>query len=168
MDALQKKGKKTVLLTGDREESALEVGHLLGMDEIFFDLKPKEKLFHIGRMAKDGHLAMVGDGINDAPALSRATVGISMGKGASQVAIDASDAVILREDLSLVKWLFEKACMTRRVILQNLLCALSLMIIASITALLGDLPLWSAVIVHEGGTLLVSLNSLRLLSERNY
>ncbi|MEI6242536.1 MAG: cation-translocating P-type ATPase [Chlamydiota bacterium] len=140
IECLHKSGRKTILLTGDHQKTAEDVGHFLGITEVHYSLKPKDKLIQIGKLAKSENLAMVGDGINDAPALARATVGISMGKGASQVAIDASDVVILREDLSLVNWIYDKACCTKRVILETFTDSFGWMGGASLAACFGVFP----------------------------
>jgi P-type E1-E2 ATPase len=151
------------MLTGDNRHNAEQVGKVLGLQEIYADLRPEDKLTKVAQLSELGGLAMVGDGINDAPALARASVGISMGKIGSATAVDASDVVLLNDDLYLLTFLFSKARQTLGIVQQNLTLALSVIGLASIPALLGLLPLWIAVIMHEGGTVLVGLNSLRLL-----
>lgn len=155
---------RLLMLTGDRLESASRIASLIGIDEVFAELKPEQKLERVTALSESG-LVMVGDGINDAPALARATVGISMGKVGSASAIDASDIVLLHDNIDLLDWLYGKAGTTKAIIIQNVTLALSAIVIASILALLGIVPLWLAVILHEGGTVVVGLNSLRLLRD---
>ncbi len=167
---LIKKMKETnalrpVMLTGDNEQNALLVGRALGIDEIHAALRPEDKLAKVAELSEKAGLAMVGDGINDAPALARATVGISMGRIGSATAVDASDVVLLNDDLHLLSWLFLKSKQTLRIVKQNLALALGVICLATTPALLGLVPLWAAVILHEGGTVLVGLNSLRLLKK---
>lgn len=152
-----------VMLTGDKQENALTVGQALGIDQIYASLRPEDKLAKVEALSQSGGLAMVGDGINDAPALARATVGISMGRIGSATAVDASDVVLLNDDIHLLPWLFTKAKKTTAIVKQNIILALAIICFASIPALLGLVPLWAAVLLHEGGTVLVGLNSLRLL-----
>jgi len=142
------------MLTGDNRQSAENVGKSLPVDEIHADLRPEDKLAKVAALSAAG-LAMVGDGINDAPALARATVGISMGKIGSRAAVDATDVVLLNDDLHLLSWLFTKSRQTQRIVKQNLTLALSVIVLATVPALLGLVPLWAAVILHEGGTVLV-------------
>ena len=156
---------KIVMLTGDRRVNAEAVARLSGIDEFFADLTPEEKLRIVSEFSKKEGLSMVGDGLNDAPALARATVGISLGQIGSRTAIDAADVVFLHDEISLLPWLFRKAKMTLKIVKQNLSLALLVISLASVPALLGLVPLWLAVIIHEGGTILVGLNSLRLLKK---
>ncbi len=159
---------KTIMLTGDNEASAQRIAALLGIEDVQANLRPEDKLAKVIHLSETGGLAMVGDGINDAPALARATVGISMGKVGSWAAVDASDVVFLNDDLHLLSWLFSKARKTLRVVKQNLGAALCVIGFATLPALLGLVPLWAAVILHEGGTVLVGINSLRLLKGTPY
>lgn len=154
---------RAVMLTGDHPRSAKKVAESLGISEFYANLKPEDKLDKVAELSQSAGLAMVGDGINDAPALARATVGISMGRIGSATAVDASDVVLLNDDLHLLSWLFKKSKKTQRIVKQNLTLALAVILIATTPALLGLVPLWLAVILHEGGTVLVGLNSLRLL-----
>ncbi len=156
---------RSVMLTGDHHQNAKVVADALGIEEFYADLKPEDKLNKVAELSEAGGLAMVGDGINDAPALARATVGISMGRIGSATAVDASDVVLLNDDLHLLGWLFKKSKSTRKVVKQNLTLALGVIVIATTPALFGLIPLWMAVILHEGGTVLVGLNSLRLLAK---
>jgi Cd2+/Zn2+-exporting ATPase len=154
---------RPIMLTGDRREIALSIGEQIGIEEIHAELKPEDKLEKVAKLSDESGLAMVGDGINDAPALMRATAGISMGKIGSATAVDASDVVLLSDDLSLLPWLFRKSRQTLRIVKQNITVALIVICFATLPALLGWIPIWIAVILHEGGTVLVGLNSLRLL-----
>lgn len=152
-----------IMLTGDHSEHARIVADSLGIHEIYTDLRPENKLDKIAELSQKGDLIMVGDGINDAPALARSNVGVSMGKIGSATAVDASDVVFLQDDLSLLDWLIDKAKKTTQIVRQNLTLALCVIFFATTPALLGLVPLWVAVLLHEGGTVLVGLNSLRLL-----
>jgi heavy metal translocating P-type ATPase len=165
IDLLHKEKIKTLLLTGDHQSSAMRISELLKIDDVGYEMDPKAKLAKIESLTPYG-IAMVGDGINDAPSLTQATCGISMGHTGSQTAREASDVVLMREDLSLIPFLFHKAHFARRILIQNLSLALSVILLATTPALLGTIPLWLAVILHEGGTVLVGLNSLRLLKNK--
>lgn len=151
------------LLTGDTHHNADLLSKHLGISHLFSHLTPEDKLHKVEELSRSQGLIMVGDGVNDAPALGRATVGIAMGEIGSSSAIEASDVVLLQEDLASLSWLIHKAHATLRVIKQNLLLALFVIVLTTTPSLLGFIPLWLAVILHEGGTLLVGLNSLRLV-----
>lgn len=161
--ALKKNHLKVVMLTGDHASNALPVAKELGIDEVYADLRPEDKLQKVEALSREKGLMMLGDGINDAPALARATVGISMGKIGSATAIEASDIIFLNDDLNLVAWIYRKAHHTLAIVRQNLTLALGVILLTITPALLGIVPLWLAVVLHEGGTVLVGLNSLRLL-----
>ncbi len=156
-------GLKTYILTGDHLESGKKVQQYLGIDQLFADLKPDDKLYHVSRLSDEEGLMMVGDGVNDAPALARASVGIAMGGIGSGAALDAADVVLLKDELLDLNWLIKKSRKTKTIIKENLIIALSAILLASTPALLGYVPLWLAVVLHEGGTVLVGLNALRLL-----
>lgn len=163
LDALKKSGRELIMLTGDHHESAQSIAREIGLDRFEAELKPEDKLQRITALSEAEGLAMVGDGINDAPALARATVGICMGQVGSATARGAADVILLHDNIELLDWLFRKASQTRHIVIQNLSIALVAIICGVIPALAGVLPLWLAVIVHEGGTVLVGLNALRLL-----
>jgi len=154
-----------VMLTGDHKLSAQSVAKMIGINQVFADLRPEDKLNLVASLSEKEGLAMVGDGINDAPALARATIGISLGKIGSATAVDASDVVLLNDDLFLINWLIGKSHKTLKIVKQNLFLALSVIVLATTPALLGYIPLWLAVILHEGGTVIVGINSLRLLKK---
>ena len=158
--------KKTLvsMITGDTEINAKRVADDLEIDQVYAGLHPENKLDVISQLASDYALAMVGDGINDAPAIAGALVGIAMGKIGSKAAIEAANVVLLRDDLASIDWLLSKSRQTKRVITQNISLAISVIILAGATSIIGIMPIWLAVFLHEGSTLLVCINSLRLLS----
>ncbi len=162
---LKKQNLKLSMLTGDNLPAAKAIAKEVEIDDIYADLRPGDKLKLVTHLAEKSKLVMIGDGINDAPALMRSSVGISMGKVGSATAVEASDVILITDDLSLLPWLFNKTKALRRIVLQNLFLALAVIAFASIPALLGYIPLWLAVTLHEGGTFLVGLNSLRLLKK---
>lgn len=159
----QEKKYKLVMLTGDHLESASRVALKAGIDEFYADLKPEDKLSIVAKLSHKEGLAMIGDGVNDAPALARATVGICMGKVGSTAAVEAADIILLQDNIERLHWLLTRASKTQVIVKQNLTLATLAIIVASIPALGGIVPLWLAVVMHEGGTVLVGLNALRLL-----
>lgn len=153
---------QVAMLTGDNKENAQFVAKELNIDLVFANLSPEDKLRRIQELAKTNPLIMVGDGINDAPALTQAMVGIAMGKIGSATAIEAADVVLLRDDLAMIHWLHKKSKQTTRIVHQNLTFALLIILIATTCSISGLIPLWLAVILHEGSTVTVGCNSLRL------
>ncbi len=152
-----------VMLTGDHEGSAKRIAEQLGIKKWLANLKPEDKLNYISLESVKFGLAMCGDGVNDAPALARATVGISMGQAGSSATIEAADIVLLQDNLGQLDWVLRKAKQTTRIVKQNLIIATAAILLAAVPALLGFVPLWIAVVMHEGGTVLVGMNALRLL-----
>lgn len=164
---LRAAGVQVALMTGDRRAVALRIGADLGLreDEIHADLLPEDKLRLVGQMATKGRVAFVGDGVNDAAALARADVGVAMGAAGSEVALQAADVALLSEDMTRLVAAQALARRTARIIRQNLVFSLGAMAVLVTSTLFFALPLPLAVIGHEGGTLLVVLNGLRLLSD---
>ncbi|TYB80772.1 heavy metal translocating P-type ATPase [Maritimibacter fusiformis] len=156
---------KILMLTGDRAPVALRIGNELGFhpDEIHADMLPEDKVRMVGELAAKGKVAFVGDGVNDAAALARADVGIAMGAAGSEVALQAADVALLSEDMGQLAEAHRLARRTATIIRQNLVFAMGAMAVLVIGGLFFDLPLPLAVIGHEGGTVLVVLNGLRLL-----
>ncbi len=154
-------GLKPIMLTGDNRANAEAVGKALGM-VVKAELLPEDKLAVIKERALDGGIAKVGDGINDAPALAAATVGIAMGSG-TDVALEAADAAVLNNKVTDVAALVTLSRQTRSVILQNVGLALGLKAIFLVTTVLGITGLWIAILADTGATVLVTINALRLL-----
>lgn len=159
---LKQLGVRPVLLTGDNARAAHTVATSLGI-EVLSELRPEAKLQALRDLKAKGRVAMVGDGINDAPALAAADVGIAMGSGTG-VAIETADAVLHHDKVRGVVDLLRLSRRTRQVILQNVTVALGLKAVFLVTTVLGITGLWIAVLSDTGATVLVTLNSLRLLS----
>ncbi len=154
-------GLKPVMLTGDNRANAEAVGKIIGM-EVKAELLPEDKLKVIRERAGDGGIAKVGDGINDAPALAAATVGIAMGSG-TDVALEAADAAVLNNRVGDVAALIRLSRRTLAVIRQNVTLALGLKAVFLVTTVLGMTGLWIAILADTGATVLVTANALRLL-----
>ena len=168
ISALRAGGVGTILMmTGDRRPVALRIGAQLGLgpDEIHADMLPEDKVRLVGESAATHKVAFVGDGVNDAAALARADVGIAMGAAGSEVALQAADVALLSEDMSRLAEAHRLARRAAGIIRQNLIFAVGEMLVLVCGALFFELPLPVAVVGHEGGTVLVILNGLRLLSD---
>jgi len=159
--------RRIVMMTGDRRPVALRIGAELGLrpDEILAGMLPQDKVREVGKLAASGKVAFVGDGVNDAAALARADVGIAMGAAGSEVALQAADVALLSEDMERLADAHRLARHASKIIRQNLAFAIGAMVVLVVSGLFFDLPLPLAVIGHEGGTVLVVLNGLRLLSD---
>ena len=157
--------KHTIVLTGDNRSTAEAIGREAGVDEIRAELLPADKVTAIESLvAKYDHVAMVGDGINDAPAMSRATIGIAMGAVGSDAAIEAADIALMSDDLSKLPWLIQHSRRTLAIVRQNIACSLAVKALFVVLTLVGTASLWSAIAADMGASLLVIVNGLRLLS----
>ena len=156
-----------VMLTGDNERVAQRIADEVGIDEVQAELLPEEKVATIEELVERyENVAMVGDGVNDAPALATATLGIAMGGAGTDVALDTADVVLMGDDLSKIPYVFGLGRKTRRTLTINLAIAFGAIALIVGTILLRGIPLPLAVVGHEGSTVLVSLNGLRLLGFR--
>ncbi|MFN4201509.1 MAG: heavy metal translocating P-type ATPase [Tabrizicola sp.] len=160
-------GTAILMMTGDRAPVAARIGARLGLaeDEIHAGLLPGDKVRLVDTAAKRGKVAFIGDGVNDAAALARADVGVAMGVAGSEVALQAADVALMADDLRKLAAARRLSRRTARVIRQNLTLALGAMAVLVTGSLFFELPLPLAVLGHEGGTLLVVLNGLRLLAD---
>lgn len=159
--------KRIVMLTGDNPGVGEAVGREVGVDEVRAGLFPEDKVAAIREMvATYGGVAMVGDGVNDAPALANATVGIAMGGAGTAVALETADAALMGDDLSRLPFAFALSRRVRAVIRQNLFIALGVIAVLVTASVGGWSGIGATVIVHEGSTLVVLANALRLLSFR--
>lgn len=164
VDRLRKLGIKTAMLTGDRWETAQAVAKEAGIDFVYGDLMPEDKVRLVGELrAGYGHAAMVGDGVNDAPALAGATVGIAMGDGGTGAALEVADVVLMNGNLERIADTISLAVRARKIVKQNLVFAGAVITLLIIGNFVHELPLPLGVIGHEGSTILVILNGLRLL-----
>jgi len=164
---LNKEGIETLMLTGDNKAVADAIGNSLSITRVHSELLPEDKLKLIKDYQRKGsHIAMVGDGVNDAPALAQADVGFSMGGAATDTAIETADITFMKDDLSDLPKVIRLSKRTLNIIKQNIGFALGLKLIAILLVIPGWLTLWIAIFADMGATLLVTLNSLRLLKHK--
>ena len=163
--------KKTIMLTGDIEKVAKKVGEDLGIDEIYTNLLPQNKVSKFEEIIKNknskGNVVFVGDGINDAPVLARADVGIAMGAMGSDAAIEAADVVIMTDEPSKIVTAIKSSKKTMKIAMQNIILAFGVKAIALILSALGITDMWMAVFADTGVTILAVLNSFRALKIEN-
>ncbi|MHB8817735.1 MAG: heavy metal translocating P-type ATPase [Bellilinea sp.] len=157
-------GKEVVMLTGDNPRSANSVSTAVGVDQVQASLLPEDKVTAVQALReRSGDVVMVGDGINDTPALAAATVGIAMGGAASAQAMETADVVLMGEGLSQLPYTFRLAGFTRRVVIQNIVFSLTIKFVFILLALFGWTSMWMAVLADMGVSLLVTFNGMRPL-----
>ena len=166
--ALTARGIKTVTLTGDNEQAAAAIAKELPLSECYAELLPEDKVRHVEELTTAyTHVAMVGDGINDAPAMARAQVGIAMGAAGSDVAIETADIALMDDDLSKVTYLIDLSKKTMSVVRENVTAAILIKASFAVLAFPGVITLWLAVGIGDMGlSLAVILNALRIGSTR--
>ncbi len=162
--ALKQLGLHTVMLTGDRRQTAEKVASELGLDEVRAGLTPEDKVDAVTELRRRfGSVAMVGDGVNDAPSLAAADVSIAMGARGSDAALEQAEVILMEDRIENVLAAMRLSRRAKRVIVQNLSIAMGVVAIMAVASLFGVVPLGLGVAAHEGSTVVVCLNSLRLL-----
>jgi Cd2+/Zn2+-exporting ATPase len=162
--ALKDEGTHTVMLTGDKTEIADEVSRRLRVNETHANLFPEDKLKIVDKLkAEKGRVAMVGDGINDAPALAASDVGIAMGSGGVDVALESADIVLVKNELGKIPYLQRLSKLSVKIAKQNITVSLGVKLLLGVLGLAGFVPLWFAVAAGDDGvTMLLLLNTLRV------
>jgi Cd2+/Zn2+-exporting ATPase len=167
LDSLRKLGiRRMIMISGDHQRVADAVARQVGLDEAWGDLMPEDKVEAIRKLRAETQVAMVGDGVNDAPAMATATVGIAMGAAGSDVALETADVALMADDLAHLPFAVGLSRRTRSIIRQNVFVSLGVVALLVPATILG-LGIGPAVAMHEGSTLLVVINALRLLAYRD-
>ncbi|HIV82565.1 MAG TPA: heavy metal translocating P-type ATPase [Candidatus Salinicoccus merdavium] len=156
--------KKTVMLTGDNQSTANTIGEQVGVTDVRFELLPQDKLEVVKKLkSRHKRVAMVGDGVNDAPALAASTVGIAMGSAGTDAALETADVVLMGDDLNKLPFTIKLSRKTLNIIKANIAFAIGIKVIALLLVIPGWLTLWIAILSDMGATVLVALNSMRLM-----
>ena len=166
IERLHRQGVSVSMLSGDAQARVDAIAREAGIDEAYGELLPEDKLARLDALSRRGVCAMVGDGINDAPALARADIGIAMGAAGSDVAIETADIALMNDDPASLPRLIDLARSTRRLLVQNIALALGIKAVFLALALTGHATLWMAVFADLGSSLLVVGNGLRILRQR--
>ena len=165
---LKSYGIKTYMFTGDKKDVALDIGHKLDIDEIKYEMLPTDKYEYYEKVSESNKITIfVGDGINDAPVLKRADIGISMGGVGADSAIEASDIVLMSDEVERIPQAIEISKYTRKIIKQNLIFAMGVKLIILLLSVFGYANMWLAVFGDTGVTLITILNTLRIIKKYN-
>ncbi|MBL9094636.1 MAG: cadmium-translocating P-type ATPase [Planctomycetaceae bacterium] len=157
-----------IMLSGDNEPTAKVIAAQVGIDEVRAELMPSDKVTAIEELVKKyGNVAMIGDGINDSPALARANLGIAMGGIGSDAAIETADVALMGDDISQIPWLIAHSRRALRIIQQNIIFSLVVKAVFVVLTVMGHASLWAAIAADTGASLLVIFNGLRLLKDRD-
>ena len=167
IDGLKKHGIKTYMFTGDKKEIALAIGKKLEIDEIKYEMLPTDKFSNYEKVSRDAITIFVGDGINDTPVLKRADIGIAMGAVGQDAAIEASDVILMKDDLAKILLAIDISKYTKRIMMQNLLFAITVKILILLLSVFGLANMWFAVFADTGVTLLTIINTLRIMKKYN-
>ena len=163
---LSKKGIETYMFTGDSKENALSISEKLNIDKVYYELLPTEKYEKLEQLLNDKDIvAFIGDGINDAPSLKRADIGISMGSIGSSSAIEASDIVIMDDDISKINKAISISNKVKRIIKENLVFSIGVKILILVLSAIGIANMWQAVFADVGVTIISILNTLRIMKK---
>jgi Zn2+/Cd2+-exporting ATPase len=156
--------QKVIILSGDNQRTVNAIARQAGVDEAYGDLLPDQKIEYVRKLlAAYSHVGMIGDGVNDAPAMAAATIGIAMGAAGTDTAIETADIALMKDDLSKVAEAVHLGRQTLRIIQTNIIFALAVKALFLVLALFGYTSLWLAILADTGATLLVILNALRVL-----
>ena len=163
---LKNKNIETYMFTGDSKENAISISHKLNIDNVYYELLPTEKYEKLEELlTKENVVAFIGDGINDAPSLKRADIGISMGSIGSSSAIEASDIVIMDDDISKINKAISISNKVKRIIKENLIFSIGVKILILILSVFGVANMWQAVFADVGVTIISILNTLRIMKK---
>ena len=166
LNELSKKGIETYMFTGDSKENALSISEKLNIDKVYYELLPTEKYEKLEKLLNDKDIvAFIGDGINDAPSLKRADIGISMGSIGSSSAIEASDIVIMDDDISKINKAISISNKVKRIIKENLVFSIGVKILILVLSAIGIANMWQAVFADVGVTIISILNTLRIMKK---
>ena len=166
LSELSKKGIETYMFTGDSKENALSISEKLNIDKVYYELLPTEKYEKLEELLNDKDIvAFIGDGINDAPSLKRADIGISMGSIGSSSAIEASDIVIMDDDISKINKAISISNKVKRIIKENLVFSIGVKILILVLSTIGIANMWQAVFADVGVTIISILNTLRIMKK---